>query len=54
MPADNSKPWIEKILFGSDSPWFDQGESLRWLLELPLTDFEKERITEKNAMNLLA
>lgn len=45
---------VEKILFGSDSPWFDQGESLRWLLELPLSDFEKECITEKNALNLVA
>jgi predicted TIM-barrel fold metal-dependent hydrolase len=48
------KHGTEKILYGSDSPWFDQGESLRWLLKLPLSDFEKECITEKNAFNLLA
>jgi predicted TIM-barrel fold metal-dependent hydrolase len=48
------KHGVEKILFGSDSPWFDQGDALRWLLRLPLTDSEKECIAGKNALNLLA
>jgi predicted TIM-barrel fold metal-dependent hydrolase len=48
------KHGVERILFGSDSPWFDQGDTLKWLLRLPLTDTEKECITVKNALNLLA
>lgn len=47
------KHGTEKILFGTDSPWFDQGKTVQWLLELPLTDSEKENILSLNALNLL-
>lgn len=39
-----------KILFGSDSPWEDQGETLRFLKSLQLSDTEFENITYKNAL----
>ncbi|HON09596.1 MAG: amidohydrolase family protein [Fibrobacter sp.] len=47
------KHGIERVLFGSDSPWFDQGESRRWIEELALTDSEKEMILSKNTQRLL-
>ena len=44
----------ERILFGSDSPWRDQSEELRFLTELPyLSGEEKEKITGGNAFDLL-
>ncbi|MBQ7034191.1 MAG: amidohydrolase family protein [Clostridia bacterium] len=43
----------ERILFGTDSPWSDQGESLSAIRHLPLTDAEKENILGKNAAKLL-
>ena len=44
----------ERLLFASDSPWTDQGEELRFLLELPyLTDSDKEKICFLNAAGLL-
>lgn len=48
------KHGVERILFGSDSPWFDQGDALRWLMQLPLTDDDLEGIAGKNATNVLA
>ncbi|HOD72607.1 MAG TPA: amidohydrolase family protein [Deltaproteobacteria bacterium] len=43
-----------RLLFASDSPWMDQGEELRFLLQLPfLTDSEKEKICFSNAARLL-
>ena len=36
----------ERILFGSDSPWSDQGETLRLLKALPLTPEELRTILE--------
>jgi predicted TIM-barrel fold metal-dependent hydrolase len=47
------KHGAEHILFGTDSPWFDQGDSLRWHLKLPLSDSDKECILGKNASRLL-
>jgi predicted TIM-barrel fold metal-dependent hydrolase len=44
----------EKILFGTDSPWFDQGEVRRWIEETSLTDSEKERIFCRNANELFS
>jgi uncharacterized protein len=41
------------ILFGSDSPWFDQREIVDWLDCLDLTSSEKEKIFSKNAIRLL-
>jgi hypothetical protein len=44
----------ERLLFASDSPWTDQGEELRFLLELPfLTESDKEKISYSNAARLL-
>lgn len=42
------------ILFGSDSPWFDQREIVAWVDSLDLTMSEKENILSKNAIRLLA
>ena len=44
----------ERILFGTDSPWTDQGEDLRFLQDLPfLSEAALERITWRNAAGLL-
>ncbi len=48
------KHGVERILFGSDSPWFDQEDALHWLLQLSLSDSDLECIVGKNAMNVLA
>jgi len=47
------KHGIEKILFASDSPWYDQGESVEWIKRSGLTDTEIETIFCKNAETLL-
>jgi hypothetical protein len=44
----------DRLVFASDSPWTDQGEELRFLLELPyLPDGDKEKICFSNAARLL-
>jgi len=43
----------ERVLFGTDSPWSDQGKSVADVEALPLTDDEKSLIFEKNARRLL-
>ncbi len=43
----------ERILFGSDTPWVSQKESVSVLKTLPLTDAEKNNILYKNAQKLL-
>lgn len=43
----------DKVLFGSDSPWQNQGESLKYLLSLDIDDNEKSLIMYKNAKKLL-
>jgi len=44
----------DRLLFASDSPWMDQGEELRFLLQLPfLTESDKEKICFSNAARLL-
>lgn len=43
----------ERLLFGSDSPWSSQRESLEWLRKLPLEADELAAILGKNAQNLL-
>lgn len=42
----------ERILFGSDSPWMDQGNSLALVDELPLDACAKARIMGENALEL--
>lgn len=44
----------DRLLFASDSPWTDQGEELKFLLQLPfLTENDKEKICFSNAARLL-
>lgn len=43
----------EKILFGSDSPWSGQKETIEWLKGLPLSTETKENILWKNVHSLL-
>jgi predicted TIM-barrel fold metal-dependent hydrolase len=45
---------VDRILFGSDSPFTDQAKELDYLLNLDfLTDLEKEKVAGGNAMALL-
>ncbi len=44
----------DRLIFASDSPWTDQGEELRFFLQLPfLTESDKEKICYSNAARLL-
>jgi predicted TIM-barrel fold metal-dependent hydrolase len=43
----------DRILFGSDSPWFDQDADIRWIDASDLSSEEKEKIFHKNAEALL-
>ena len=43
----------DRILFGTDSPWTGQRESLKAIQALPLTQDEKQMILGKNAEKLL-
>jgi len=45
---------IERILFGTDTPWFDQKSDREWIDGCGLTDNEKELVFHKNAERLLA
>lgn len=47
------KHGVDRILFGSDSPWFDQGETVRRLDGTSLSTDEKEAICSGNARRLL-
>lgn len=47
------KHGCEKILFGSDSPWYDQGESVEWIKHSGLNDTEIEAVFCGNAKRLL-
>lgn len=47
------KHGIEHILFGTDSPWFDQGTVKQWIENSKLTDNEKELILWENGFRLL-
>lgn len=47
------KHGADRILFGTDSPWSGQAESLKAFRELPLTEEEKEDILCNNAKKLL-
>lgn len=43
----------DRVLFGSDSPWSSQKESIDWLWALPLAEEEKAAILGGNAARLL-
>ena len=47
------KHGVERILFGTDSPWFDQGATRKWIGEMDISDSEKELIFYKNGEDLL-
>ena len=47
------KNGAENVLLGSDSPWATTAHALRYLLNLPLTDREKEMIMGENAARIL-
>lgn len=44
----------ERVLFGTDSPWASQSESVKALISLPLSDDEKSNILSLNAIKLTA
>ena len=43
----------DRVLFGSDSPWTDQGEMLERTIQLKIADNRKERLLYRNALSLL-
>ena len=43
----------DRILFGSDAPWENPADTLRYLRGLPLTEEEFAKITHRNALRLL-
>ena len=43
----------DHILFGTDSPWDDQAEVLRYICDLPFGEEDREKILGKNAAELL-
>ncbi len=44
---------VERVLFGSDSPWSSQSENVEWIRNCSLTEEEKSLILGKNAEKLL-
>ena len=44
----------KRILFGTDSPWAPQEESLSFIQKLPISETEKAQILGKNAEKLLS
>ena len=44
----------ERVLFGTDSPWSSQSETLRAVDALPLTEAEKRRIFYDNSASMLS
>lgn len=44
---------VHRVLFGTDSPWSGQQESLDWLRAAPLTEAERTAILGGNACKLL-
>ena len=43
---------VEKILFGTDSPWYDQGQALEDFRNVMLTEEENRKILGENANRL--
>lgn len=48
-----AKHGADKILFGTDSPWQSQGESVENIKKLGLSDIDCNKILSGNAVNLL-
>jgi predicted TIM-barrel fold metal-dependent hydrolase len=44
---------VERVMFGSDYPWFNPAADLKRFLRLPLTPAEKEKILGENAQRIL-
>lgn len=44
---------VEKVLFGSDTPWSSQKENVDWICGCSLTEEEKQMILGENAEKLL-
>ncbi|RJP19766.1 MAG: amidohydrolase [Candidatus Abyssobacteria bacterium SURF_5] len=44
---------IDRVMFGSDYPWFDPRMDLKRFLRLPLTPPEKEKVLGENSRNIL-
>jgi predicted TIM-barrel fold metal-dependent hydrolase len=44
----------ERVMFGSDFPWFDPVLDATRIQRLPLTDTEKQAILHDNAVRILA
>lgn len=44
---------IDRVMFGSDYPWFDPRMDLKRFLGLPLTPSEKEKVLGENAKSIL-
>lgn len=45
---------VEKIIFGTDSPWNEQSKSVREIMSLPLQKHEMDLILGQNAAKLFA
>lgn len=48
-----NKHGADNILFGTDSPWFDQSREIRWLDSMDLSNSVKSRIFYENGRRLL-
>ena len=44
---------FDRILFGSDWPWFSPADTIKYIAELPIDDTDKEKIVFANARKLL-
>jgi uncharacterized protein len=47
------KHGMERIIFGTDSPWYSPDEDIKWIDSMKISSEEKEMILHKNAENLL-
>jgi len=47
------KHGAENVVFGTDSPWYDQGDVIRWIKETDLSDQQKESIFSGTALRIL-
>lgn len=44
---------VDRVMFGSDYPWFSPAASLEAIMKLPLEPAEKEKILGENARRIL-